>query len=475
MSKTHSDIPIFTVCQYWYENAIVSGAYPFARPGNSTLQQHKRQARKRLLMLNHPLVKTLLTLRGNPRASVWTEPLWGIPYNLYAPFVSVYMLALGLKDSQIGLIISISLALQVGGAVLGGPITDKMGRRKATFIFDIISWSIPTLIWAFSQNFTHFVAAAVFNSFWRVTHTSWSCLLVEDADPKQLVDIYSWVYIAGLLSAFFAPVAGLLIATFSLVPTMRGLYIFAFLMMTLKFILLWFYSTETKQGEIRLEETRSQSLLSLVSGYGDVLKQVLRTPRTMFTLGIMLAMFTATTVNNTFWAIIVTQQLDVPESAIAYYSFARSIIMLIFFFVAMPRIREMAFRNPMLTGFALLAVSQLILISIPPQSYMLLLVSTFLEACSYAVVSTQMDRLIVINVDAQERARIMALLFLVVIIFTTPFGWIAGQLSEINRILPFVLNIALYTIGGILVLFAARLARKEDAQEQLVAEPEPGV
>ena len=61
-------------------------------------------------MLKHPLVRMLLQLRGNPRASVYTEPLWGIPYNLYAPYVSVYMLTLGLKDVQIGLIASIGLA-----------------------------------------------------------------------------------------------------------------------------------------------------------------------------------------------------------------------------------------------------------------------------------------------------------------------------------------------------------------------------
>ena len=46
------------------------------------------------------------------------------------------------------------------------------------------------------------------------------------------------------------------------------------------------------------------------------------------------------------------------------------------------------------------------------------------------MVSTQIDRMIVVMVEAQERARIMALLFLVVIIFTTPLGWISGQLSR---------------------------------------------
>jgi Na+/melibiose symporter-like transporter len=412
-------------------------------------------------MLNHPLFRTLFSLRGNPKSCVYTEPLWGIPYNLYAPYVSVYMLALGLHDSQIGLLVTIGMILQVFTALLSGPITDKLGRRKTTLIFDFFAWSVPTFIWAISQNFWYFVVAAIFNSTWRVTHTSWSCLMVEDADPDQLVDIYSWVYIAGLLAAFFAPIASLLINRFTLVPTMRGLYIFACIMMTAKFIILWFHSTETKQGAIRMEETRHQGLLSLLGSYGDVIKQVLHTPRTLYTLGIMLAMYTANTITNTFWGIIVTQRINIPEAHLALYPFARSIIMMFFFFLLMPRIKELHFRNPMAVGFAGLALSQIILVVIPEKSYFLLLISTLLEACSYATVSTQIDRMIVVTIDAQERARIMGLLLMVVIIFTAPFGWIAGKLSEINRVLPFILDLIFYVTGIALVFLAARQQSRE--------------
>jgi len=64
-------------------------------------------------MAHHSLLTTLRQLRGNARGCVYTEPLWGIPFNLYAPYVSVFMLALGLSDSQIGLLTSIGLVLQV--------------------------------------------------------------------------------------------------------------------------------------------------------------------------------------------------------------------------------------------------------------------------------------------------------------------------------------------------------------------------
>jgi MFS family permease len=120
----------------------------------------------------------------------------------------------------------------------------------------------------------------------------------------------------------------------------------------------------------------------------------------------------------------------------------------------------------MMVGFACLAVSQLILIIAPTQSYLLVLISTLIEACSYATVSTQIDRMTVVTVAPEERARIMSLLALSVLIITTPFGLIAGRLSEINRILPFILDILFYTMGIVLVFLAARYTHKNEAVEE---------
>ena len=39
------------------------------------------------------LFHTLMELRGNPRACLFTEPMWGLSMNLCLPYMSVYMLA----------------------------------------------------------------------------------------------------------------------------------------------------------------------------------------------------------------------------------------------------------------------------------------------------------------------------------------------------------------------------------------------
>lgn len=405
-------------------------------------------------MREHSLITTLRTLRGNPRGCVYTEPIWGIPFNLYAPYASIYMVALGLADRQIGLILSISLAFQILMALVSGVITDKFGRRRTTLIADIVSWSIPTLISALAQNFWFFLAAGVINSIWRIADNAWTCLLVEDADRSQLVDIYTWISIANILAGFVAPLTGLLISAFTLVPTVRGLYLFASIMFTVKAVITYRMTEETQQGVVRLEQTRNESAWRVLAGYRGVLRDLLHSPRTLYTAGLMLVMSIYSLISGGFWAILVTEKLRVPAQVIAVAPFIRSAIMLLFFFVVMPRLNTTHFRAPLVLGFLALVASQIVLITAPELGYPLLLLSVFLESCSLAAVRPLINRLTVVTVNDQERARIQSLLYVGIILISSPFGWIAGTFSEITKDGPFILNIALLAAGALLAYAA---------------------
>ena len=378
------------------------------------------------------------------------------------------MVALGLSDKQIGLIVSISWGFQVILALLSGIMTDKWGRRRTTLIADILSWTIPALISAAAQNFWYFLIAGIINSIWRVSHNAWSCLLVEDADPNQLVDIFTWIYIANIIVGFVAPLAGLLIGAFSLVPTMRGLYIFAALMFTVKAIVTYQLTEETQQGKIRREETRDQSVWSALNEYRGIFRELLNTPRTLYTAGIMVVMSISALISGSFWAIIVTEKIRIPAQNLAIFPFVRSAIILSFFFVVMPQLNKLHFKLPMVIGFLGYIASQVLLVTAPVQSYSFLLSSVFLEACSYAALSPLVDRMTVLTIEPKERARILSLIFVGVILFSSPFGWIAGTLSGINKDLPFLLNIALFGIGAILAYAAGQNSLKEQAMETAI-------
>lgn len=411
-------------------------------------------------MKNHSLITTLKSLTGNPRGCVYNEPLWGIPFNLYSPYISIYMVVLGLSDKQIGLIVSISWGFQIFLALLSGVVTDKLGRRRTTLIFDILAWSVPALISAVAQNFWYFLAAGIINSIWRIPLNSWTCLMVEDADQDQLVDIYTWVYIANQLVGFVAPLTGILIGVYSLVPTMRGLYIFAAIMFTVKAIATYQMTQETAQGKIRLHETRHQSVFGILSEYKVVLRDLLRSPQTLHTAGLMLVISISSMVSGNFWAIIVTEKLRIPAQNLAIFPFVKSAIMLLFFFLVMPRLNKTHYQLPLTIGFIGFVISQILLVTAPVQGYFLLLISVFLEACSFAAVSPLIDQMVVLTIDPKERARIQSILYVGIILLTSPFGWIAGTLSEINKSLPFILNITLFAIGAVLAYLAGKASQE---------------
>ena len=64
------------------------------------------------------LLRSLAELKGNPRACVYTEPMWGLSMNLCLPYASVYMLSLGMNDVEVGIISSIYMFSQTIFSIL---------------------------------------------------------------------------------------------------------------------------------------------------------------------------------------------------------------------------------------------------------------------------------------------------------------------------------------------------------------------
>ena len=409
------------------------------------------------MIRNHPLFQTLRELKGNPRITVLTEVMFGIPYNLFSPFFSVYMLALGITDKQIGSLASLGLVVQIFSALLSGAIVDKFGRRLTLLIADLLCWSVPCLIWAVAQDFRYFIAAALMNSLWRISHTAWTCLMVEDAEERHLVHIWTWIMIFAVCSAFFAPFGGWFVDRFGLVPAVRGLFLFGFVVLTAKFVVLYVYSHETVRGVQRMQETRQRSLFSLLTEYRGVFNQLLHSRPILAALSLMVITNIYTTISNSFWGVLFTSKLGFADSEISTYVAIRSIVMTLCFFLIGPRLTNVhRFRLPLWIGFLAAFLSQLLLVVMPPRAIPLLVISLTLEAVAASLVSPMTESLLALSMESDERARVSAMVYVALIVLISPFGWIAGQLSAIDRSLPFALNMALFGIGIVLVWIIGR-------------------
>ena len=398
--------------------------------------------------VSHPLFQTLRELKGNPRITVLTEVLFGIPYNLFSPFFSVYMLALGLNDQQIGSLASLGLVIQIFSALVSGAIVDKFGRRLTLFINDILCWAVPCLIWAVAQDIRYFVAAAVMNGLWRISHTAWTCLMVEDAEERHLVHIWTWVMIFAVCSAFFTPLGGWFVNRFGLIPAVRGLYIFGFFALLVKASVLYIFSHETARGKQRMEETRGRSIPNLLSEYRGVFSQLLHSKPVLAALSLLIITNIYTTISGSFWGVLFTTKLGFADSDISIYVAVRSIIMTLCFFLLGPSLTNLrAFRMPLWIGFGIFIISQGLLVIMPPHAIALLVLSVVLEGIAAAFVNPMTESLLALSLESKERARVTAMVYVALIVMISPFGWIAGQLSAIDRSLPFVLITGLFAVG----------------------------
>jgi MFS family permease len=414
------------------------------------MNKERTNLKMKNLLMKHKLLRTLFELRGNPRACVYTEPMWGLSMNLCLPYASVYMLTFGMSDVQVGIVTSIYMFSQMICAFLSGAIVDKLGRRKSTMIFDFLAWSLPCLIWASSQGFWFFVVAALLNGTMKITTVSWDCLLVEDAPKDKITQIYSWVMISGNLSALFAPISSVLVARLTLTPAIRILYINAFIIMTAKLIILYKLSTETEVGKQRREATRNKSWSEMLSGYKGALQKIIGSRGTIFAIVISILVEIVGMLGMTFWQIIASRRIGIPDTLLPIFPMAKSVLSIILFFTILTHIKQNKLKWPLFGGFLSSIISCILLISISDTGvwgYVILSVSLIFEALGVAVLSTLRESLVAIHVDHTERSGIMALLQTTVMLVSVPFGYIGGLLSDISRILPFVLSIVLLLLG----------------------------
>ncbi len=399
------------------------------------------------------ILGTFKALRGNAKACVWTEWMWAVPNTLYAAYATLYMQELGLSLSEIGIVSSLSLAVQIIASLLSGVICDKLGRRFTTFLFDMISWGVPVFLWSVAQSFEWFVAAAMFNGLWRITGVSFNLLSVEDAADEELVGIFSLSELMALISAFFAPISKMCVDAWGVVPTMRVIYGIACFLMVTKFIILFVITKETRMGKKRMIETKQTSVFSLLWDSRRVFWNLLKSKEMLLTIGILVSWNVIQSLNSSFWPVIITTRMGVAKADVSIFAMIRQVLQLSIIIFIVPKLSSKKFRNPMLLAWAAFACAQLIVILTPLGTSFapaLMVLSAAIEGVAIACMSPVLESLLFINSDPQERSRILGMIYAAMVLIMTVFPTVAGLLSELDVRAPMFINLCLFAVGAVL-------------------------
>lgn len=410
----------------------------------------------------HPsILHTIRNLKGNERACLWTEPLWGIPYNLFIPFVSVYMAGLRLTPTIIGVIATIALVSQVVWSLLGGVLTDKFGRRLTTLVFDTIAWIIPSFLWMIAQDYRYFIVAAILNGALRVTESSWTLLLMEDTPEEKLIRIFSIIQIMAQIAGFFAPIAYFFVQRYSLVPTMRWLYGFFFVSMVVKVVLVYMLSGETSVGLRRMEESRGKSIFHRLWDSRRVLFTMLKNRRILLTIAFVACFTGLKGISDMFWPLLVTGKLGVATENLSLFYTLKTLLMLGFYVFLTPRLNLKRFRNPVGLGLILFMAQAVCMLLMPEGMLGFVLAAVLLEGAALSLLIPFSSGLQMVNIDREERARMLGFFYAISMLITSPLSTVAGVLAERNPALPFALILGLAAIA----FWVMRTLWKLDQQE----------
>ncbi len=391
------------------------------------------------------------------------EPMFGIVFNLFNPFFYKYMEDLGCTPVQIGLITTVGLVFQFCFSVLAAPITDRMGRRKASVVFDIISWSGATLIWAVAQNFYFFLIAAVVQAVNRIVYVSWTCLLVEDTEKDLLVTVFSWITVANLIAGLIVPFASLFVEKYDLVTIMRWLIGIAFVVMTAMFILRNLAVKETSVGLARIEASKNESIGMQLKNLSKTVVEIWKTPQTRFMFILTAVYNIAITMRGSFFSLYITNALGLPDSYIGYFAFGTSAIMLLIYFFVQPRLVALQPKMPLnvslllcAAGFALLGLN----FPSAPVMMAVLVASMVLTSVGTAVAQPFIDGLSHASMDNDKRANMTGVLFSLTLLTSAPFGYIGGELFHFSPQLLFVAASGIYFVCFLLMVLLFEKSRR---------------
>lgn len=406
-------------------------------------------------------------LKGNSRGCMAFEPFFLIPYSMVSTYATLYMYEIGVTETSIGWITTIGLTVQVLSSFISGYLTDRMGRKSAILYFDLLSWSLATILWAVSQNVWFFLAAVLINGFQRVPNTAFYCLIVEDTKPSDRTYIFTLLQIISVIGGLFAPLGGLLVNYYGLVPGVRIMYVMAFLMMTFQFVGRHLTTRETEIGLRKMRETRELGLKGSLIDYSGAIRDILSNKSLVLIFSVYILFNFQATIKTTYLSLYMADYLHVGSGLISLFPAVSSVIMLLTLWLIMPKISEHAANHSMLAGFSLSVISNVMLVLWPTSNLVWIGLSTIFAAVGLMISSPYLEAAVQNAIDDEKRAKMFSMLSVLILLLTSPAGIIGGWSYKLDPRIPVWLVTAAFAGSAILMLLHQRREKRIYSQGAL--------
>ncbi len=361
------------------------------------------------------------------------------------------MFMLGLNEMQIGFITSIGLIVQIVSSFLSGFLTDWLGRKNALLVFDLFSWSVATLLWSISQNFWFFLFAAIINGFQKIPHTAWTCLIVEDTEPKKRSAVFTVLQFITVVGGLFAPLAGLLVSQMSLIPAMRVMYAIAFISMTTMFIIRHFTTVESEIGIRKRKNSGQLNIGEEWKRYIELAKSIIENKQLMIIFMVYILFQFQLVLQNTYLSIYLVDVLAFRDSTIALFPAISSICMLVLLIVVIPKFKEERQHQYMIVGFVCSILALILLLFAQQGGLPTVIISTILLATGLLLSNPYLETAVANAIEDDNRANMFSILQVFLLLFISPAGIIGGITYKLDPKIPFLLMVIALAFSTFLI------------------------
>ncbi len=415
------------------------------------------------------IINSFQMLKGNTRISVLFEPMWGIPFILYSLYLSLYMKSQGVTDQQLGWLIAIGCFSAVVFSLFSGTITDFLGRKRTTFIFDFLAWPLSLLIYLLGNNFWWFALATLCNGAAKVTAVSWNLILIEDAAPQEQIAAFNLVNTINISFGLLTPVSGLIVNYLGIVKAEKILLGIAVVSMSLMTLIRNLYYQESKVGQEIMAErrTRSGKVYFQIPDYQVLWNTLKIKPKLMLCL-IVVVIFNIYlpigTYNSLYYAPYLTEVLQLEKSSIAIFGWINALIMFLVFVVLIPRLMKQRANQSILVGLSLQALAMLGFMLIPAGRFWLTIFLVAVFAFGFGISKSFIDNFIVMTTTDKERSGIFALNSTIIAIISVPLGLASGYLYQLQPSLIYLISLIMVLCSLVAMYFYLKIERKVDEE-----------
>ena len=355
---------------------------------------------------------------------------WAIPYTIYIYYLSLYLESEGLSTSNIGLLMTVANASALVFSLVAAPIVDRMGRRNATFVFDLISSALPCLLFLAGGKLVVALIAQAITGLNRIMSTGYYLLMIEDTGEDNSIGAMNWFNIILVGAGLCTPIGGFVVSRMGLVDGEKLFLILSFISMTAQAIVRHILVKETPTGERMRVQRSSISLRETLGNYRNALKYMFSNKPVLSAMiinGLVYAYYTIGTTISMFFAPYFADFRGLTGVALGMVGGIYAGGTLFSMLLINPRIKPKQL-YPATIISALISILGFALLMLCPQgNTALLFIAIVLISLSYGVLKTIADSLLALQMTSEHSTTLYSFSF----ILASVLGIVAIQILQV--------------------------------------------